>query len=286
MPVDPLPPAPRRKVPPRTQKGKIPKRTDSTPEPVRLPNHDWQDDLVLLCHSFLNKSSDSSREDFGGNTLSDTDTDTEPSLSTEQDITTNAHDHEEIGPFGYPNAPPSPSKYTEYHAINDAIDNHCFNRNSRLDDERSITYRTFSKLGNSLPPHLQTDSKCHTILCALDTLNNRSTLRGLKHHQKVKVVHRALRTSANRLRSLENEAVRLAAELLIRAPNKPIDTNTENWGRYNLKELGLNNIKSNLKNAHLTSDAAFSAVNNTSRKLPTNFAVLDTGATKHFVPNN
>jgi hypothetical protein len=286
-----------------TQKGKIPKQIKPLMASAIPTNHDWQDDLVLLCHAFQKKSSDLSPEDlearlFNNESYEDPDhalmdlhpeeantlsaTDIEHALPTESN--TNKTDIDEnTGPFGFPMTTPNPEKYTALHRINDAIDDHCFNRNNQLDAEKSITYRTFSKTGNQLPPHLQTDSKCHTILCAIDTLNNRSSLRGLKHHQKVKIVHRALRTSADQLRSLEAESARLATELLIRAPNKPIDTDTDKWGRYDLNKLGLNHIKSNLKNAHLTSEAAFTAVKNTSRKLPKNFAVLDTGATKHFI---
>jgi hypothetical protein len=245
----------KKQVKPCTPKGPIVhQRKDTTME----PQQNWQNSLVQICSSYLAHH----KED----------------AHIEQ-LLPNTAEGEGVA------KPPTPADYEEYQALTAAIDNHSYTRSYDIHSDESIKYRMFHSLPN-VPNALVQDSHCHAVLCAMDTLQVQGNvnLKQFPYRKRFKLVDRAMKLSQKRLDTLQKSSDRLAQLLILQAPNVPLTSTYKGWGRYDLKALGMEKHKKRLAKAHLTSDAAYGAqVRKVTDELPNNFAILDTGATKHFV---
>jgi hypothetical protein len=123
--------------------------------------------------------------------------------------------------------------------------------------------------------------KLHNIMCALDSFENPALLKGLSKQKRVRLMRRALRASVATARTAQQELASIINKIHVLDASRPSDPPNRPHG-YDLAKLGLTRYKRRFRNAHLTPDAAFASTTFSSPK-PSNFAILDSGASKHFV---
>jgi len=151
--------------------------------------------------------------------------------------------------------------------------------NQSTSHPRSVLFRPEGSFKSNW--RIKPGGKLHAAMCALDCFEDPASLKGLSKQQKVRLMKRALKASVTTSRTAQQELAAILNKIHVLDAERPSNPPNRPLG-YDLAKLGLSGFKRRLRNAHLSPDAAFASTSFTS-KMPSNFAILDSGASKHFV---
>ena len=164
--------------------------------------------------------------------------------------------------------------------LQDTLSTHGIVLNRNLNHLQSAAYRHHP---HGIPDWFSSSRQCQSYLNDLDHLKDRKITRGLTRKRRNQVVDHAKIDSLTSFYRLQNEILRLQHYFYPKAAP------TKRKCNYDLKSLGLEHLSRHVKKGrHLTIDAAFSAqqLNQSRSQFNNHSAILDTGASKHFITHH
>ena len=165
--------------------------------------------------------------------------------------------------------------------LNAVLADHKYVLNRKLNDSKSVKFRKYP-LGT--PEWFTNSQQCLTLMRQSDLISDPKVLKGLSARRRLQLLDRACIDHLISYRALKHSINKLARSLHPTALLSSVKTDTRNQiSGYDLDAMHLTHLKRNIKRGHhLTPDTAFGAML-PHLDLSDSMAIIDSGATKHFV---